>query len=182
MPLELITPPTEEPISLSEAKAHLRVDVSDEDTLIRELISVARRSVEVRTGRALITQSWAMTLPEAPSAPIVLPRQPATAITSVSVIGIGGARTPLSTGLYRLETAEPSRLLPQGAWPSCAGAEVVFSAGYGAASDVPEDLRQAVRLLLAHFYERRELAESDRFSAVPDALDGLLAPYRSIRL
>ncbi len=58
MPLQLVTPPAEEPVSLEEAKLHLRVDFDEDDALILALISAARQAAETITGRQLITARW----------------------------------------------------------------------------------------------------------------------------
>lgn len=50
MPLQLLTPPTAEPVSLVEAKLHLRVDFNDDDALITSLITAARQAAETITG------------------------------------------------------------------------------------------------------------------------------------
>lgn len=58
MPLQLVTPPAGEPVSLAEAKQHLRVDGGDDDLLIGSLITAARQAAETKTGRQLITARW----------------------------------------------------------------------------------------------------------------------------
>lgn len=63
----LITPPAEEPVTLAEAKAHLRVDIADDDMLISGLIVAARQYAETITRRALVTQSWRLALDRFPS-------------------------------------------------------------------------------------------------------------------
>ena len=58
MPSVLVTAPTEEPVSLAEAKLHLRVDYTNDDVLIGALITAARQHAENDTRRALVTQTW----------------------------------------------------------------------------------------------------------------------------
>lgn len=66
---------------------------------------------------------------------------------------------------------------------SAAGIEIDITAGYGdAASDVPEALRQAVRLLVAHWYENRGLATTGAITVLPATVAALLAPYRMLSL
>lgn len=67
MPSRQTTAPSVEPVSLIEAKAHLRVDVTDDDGYISALIVAARQAAETITRRALITQSWAVTLDQFPA-------------------------------------------------------------------------------------------------------------------
>ena len=55
MPLQLVTPPAEEPVSLAEARLHLRVDFTDDDALITSLIAAARQAAETLTGRQFVT-------------------------------------------------------------------------------------------------------------------------------
>ena len=62
MPLQLVTPPAGEPISLAEAKLHLRVDGGDDDPLIGSLITAARQAAETITGRQLMTARWRLVL------------------------------------------------------------------------------------------------------------------------
>ena len=66
MPLTLVTPPAEEPVSLTEAKLHLRVDFAEDDALITALITAARQAAETITGRQLVTARWKMTLDSFP--------------------------------------------------------------------------------------------------------------------
>lgn len=67
MPTQIVTPPSVEPVTLTEAKAHLRVDVTDDDLLIGSLIIAARQFAETVTRRALVTQSWKMTQDQFPA-------------------------------------------------------------------------------------------------------------------
>jgi hypothetical protein len=66
MPLQLITPAAEEPVSLAEAKRHLRVESADDDALIGSLISAARQSAETLTGRQFVTARWKLVLDSFP--------------------------------------------------------------------------------------------------------------------
>jgi len=68
MALELISPPAVEPVTLDEAKAHLKVDTTDDDALIATLISAARAKAEWHTGRAFVTQGWTLWLDRWPAA------------------------------------------------------------------------------------------------------------------
>ena len=66
MPMQLMTPPAGEPISLAEAKLHLRVDFDDDDSLIQVLISAARQAAETLTNRQFVTARWRMVLDSFP--------------------------------------------------------------------------------------------------------------------
>src|SRR5947199_210729 len=60
--LRLITPPSIEPVTLAEAKAHLRLEISDDDALVSDLIGTARELIEEEVARSLITTAWGLTL------------------------------------------------------------------------------------------------------------------------
>lgn len=59
--LTLVTPPAVEPVSLAEAKAHLRLEIDDDDDLVSALISAARQKCESRLTRAFVTSGWRFT-------------------------------------------------------------------------------------------------------------------------
>lgn len=67
MPSKLITAPTEEPVSLIEAKAHLRVDIGDDDALISAMNVAARQEAEAACRRAFVTQQWKLMLDRFPA-------------------------------------------------------------------------------------------------------------------
>ena len=84
MPLVLTAGPAVEPVTLAEAKAHLRVDGTAEDTLIASLIVTSRLHVEAAVGLALITQSWSYFLDAWPPGPALkLPLRPVQSIAAV---------------------------------------------------------------------------------------------------
>ena len=90
MSLTLIAAPILEPMTLAEAKLHLRVDGTDEDDLITALIVAARRRAEHLLTRALITQTWELTLDEFPAADIQLPKPGVLSIVSVKYLDSAG--------------------------------------------------------------------------------------------
>lgn len=180
---ELTTPPNVEPVTLSEAKAHARVEHSGEDALFHRLIAAARRHVEHAAGLALITQTWTVTLPAWPTKGIALRPHPVAALTEVKVAGV------VSTPSFRLAKGRPALVtLATGASTPASDAEIIatFTAGFGADGAVPDDLKQAMLFLIAHWYENREpTAAAMSLSVVGDikfTVDALLAPHRSVRL
>src|SRR5690348_16556758 len=104
MSLRLIADPATEPVSLAEAKAHLRVTASDEDALISALIIAAREAAEHELGRALITQTWEKTLDLFPDA-IELTNPPVQSVASVQYLDIDGVEQTLSSVSYTLDNA-----------------------------------------------------------------------------
>jgi uncharacterized phiE125 gp8 family phage protein len=192
MPLILTSGPAAEPVALADAKAHLRVDGAAEDMLIASLIVTSRLHVEAAAGLALITQGWSWFLDAWPPGPALrLPLRPVQSIAAVRIFDENAVATALDPATYLLDGAGlPPRLVRQGTlvWPrpgrSANGIEVAFTAGYGnAAADVPPPLRQAILLLVAHWYEHRSpLEPGARVEPVPDMVSDLLAPYRTPRL
>ena len=189
MGLELITAPATEPVTLAEAKAHLRVDAADEDALITRLIAAAREQAERLTGRAFIAQSWILrrdSWPENPARALEIPKPPLIEIASVSVYDRSGAQIILSNDLYIVDDASaPGRVvlkrtcvLPADPREADAVA-IAFDAGYGEdASDVPAAIRTAVLHLTAHLYESR----GDKNAVPPAQALALLAPFRVMGL
>jgi len=170
--LSLKTGATLEPITLAQAKQHLRVDGSDEDGLISSLITAARLMVEARTDRALLTQSWILHL--APSERFRdLPLKPVQRIVAVQVEGaVSQAYQTKKRGeALALRLNDPTL-----------EAEVEFVAGYGdLATQVPETLRQAILQLTAFWFENRGSAAMIG-SQMPKSVQALLAPYRQVQL
>jgi uncharacterized phiE125 gp8 family phage protein len=192
MPLVLTAGPAVEPVSLAEAKAHLRLDGTAEDPLVGSLILTSRLHVETTLGLALVTQSWSWFLDAWPRRRgVELPLKPLQSITAVRLYDEAGAPTTVAPGTYFLDGAgNPPRLVRQGTlvWPRPArtanGIEIAFTAGYGnAAADVPQPIRQAILLLVAHWYEHRTPLEvGSQAEPPPGMVADLLAPYRTPRL
>lgn len=162
---EVTTGPAAEPLSTAEAKAHLRVDVTDDDTLIDEMVKAAREDVEGYLSRALIAQTHTLKLPRFPGdhSAIQLPRPPLISVTSITYIDTAGASQTWDSSLYTVSTtAHPGRVYPiyGGSYPSTQATPdavtIVYTCGYGAAStDIPSDILHAVRLMVANFYDTR---------------------------
>ncbi len=189
MSLQLITAPATEPVTLAEAKAHLRVTTVDDDTLITALIVAARQTAENMTDRALITQTWEKSLDVFPEA-IELPKPRIQSITSVKYIDTAGVEQTLAGTEYLLDAAsEPGWVTPayDKAWPETRAVpnavKVRYVAGYGAtAADVPQIIRHAILLIIGELYERRENAiVGVVIGVVPFSAMALLSPYRIVR-
>lgn len=184
----LVAPPAAEPVSLAEAKAHLRIGHAEEDQLIGALIASARRVTEARTGLCLIAQAWTLFRDGWPEDGMIpLPVWPVRAVEELAVFGEDGEKAVIEPSHYLVDTASrPARLVLRGSrqWqgPGRAvnGIAIRIAAGFGTAPEsVPEPLRQAVLLLAAHFYGSRGEEAGPR---MPSGLDALIDPYRAVRL
>lgn len=183
---ELLTGPAAEPLTRAEAKAFLRIDHEADDVLVDALIAAARRTVEAATGRALLEQTWRFTRDAWPlSGVIAAPVAPVRAILSAVVTLQDGSTLAVPDGALSLKADRaPALIHVDGARvprPGPGGIALTIRAGYGAtAADVPADLVEAVRLVLAHFYEFRD--GSGEAQALPATVAALLSPYRLVRL
>lgn len=188
MALVLITPPAVEPVDLLEAKLHLRVDGADDDALILSLIRAAREWCEHFTNRAFITQTWELWLDAWPAESVItIPLPPLQSVVSLKYLDEDGVEHTISSDDYVVDaTSQPGRLALKSTagWPSTAlypigGVRLRFTVGYGnSANDVPECVRQAIRLLVGHWYENRENSTTANLRQIPMAAEMLLWPLR----
>ncbi len=187
MSLLLTTPPLVEPVSLLDAKAHLRVPHADDDAYISTLIISARRRVETRTGLRLITQGWSQFMDCWPPFGMVeLQLNPVATVTDVIVYGDTDTPSTIDPAHYFLDaTSNPPRVVfRQGRNPSppgrrANGIELRMNAGFGLATQVPQELKQAIMLLVADAFAHRG---DDGVRAMPPAVLELLNAYRVMRL
>jgi uncharacterized phiE125 gp8 family phage protein len=190
MALVLTGGPTSEPITIAEAKAHLRLDDTTQDILISSLILTSRLHIEVALGLALIQQSWRLTLHTGKGASalpqaVTLPLSPIMTLVDVRATQLDGTTSTLAPLAYRLDQGQPVRVMAAGAsWPSAETLSFLFVAGFGpTAADVPAPIRHALLLLVAHWYEHRDPIEIGcSETAIPQAVSSLLHPFRRPRL
>jgi uncharacterized phiE125 gp8 family phage protein len=182
--LILSTPPSAEPVSLSEAKAHLRLTHSDDDTYVASLITTARRMIESRLSLALMPQAWVLFADRWPDDGIFqLPLHPVTSIESIAVFSDDDAASTIDPSHFYLDTvSRPARLAlrlgrffsPPGRKTN--GIRIGFEAGYG---DVPIELKQAILITIADWFSKRG---DDDGSTLPPAALELMQPFRLARL
>jgi uncharacterized phiE125 gp8 family phage protein len=189
MPHILTTPPAVEPVSLAEAKAHLRVGHADEDALISTLITAARWHIEAATGLRLISQGWSVFADDWPEDGLLeLPLFPVIAINDLKVYGEDDVAAVIDPAHYLADRASrPPRLMlrPGRSRPRPGrrlnGIEILLTAGFGTAvADVPMPLREAMLKLIAHWYAHR--GDDDGTRHMPPSVNALLGAYREVRL
>ena len=105
MALVLTRAPTVEPITVADAKAHLRIEVSSEDVVLASLVLTSRLHVETALGLALLSQGWTLTLDEWPAAGVLhLPIRPLLSVDAVRVLPSSGAPALLHPSTYIVDT------------------------------------------------------------------------------
>ena len=205
MPLQLITPASQEPVSILEARQHLRVDFDDDDALISALISVATQAAQTLTGRQFITARWKLVLDSFPGPSlmgvpagvpftlpghaILLPKGPVQGVVTITYLDMAGVLQTMPAANYAQDlSCEPARITPVFGqiWPiplpQIGAVSVTFDAGYGAPEQVPEGIKSWIKLRVGSLYAHREdvaALSRGRIEPLP-FLDGLLDPYRMV--
>lgn len=165
MAIKIITAPTIEPVTLAEAKAQCRVDISTDDALLMSLITAARIYCERTDWRAYLTQTIELWLEAWPADDrIVLPRPPLQSVSKIEYYGTDDTKYTLAGTVYGVDansTPGAVRLKYNQAWPatslrSYSAICVTYVAGWTNPEDVPQTIRQAMLLLIGHWYENRE--------------------------
>lgn len=206
MPLIQTMAPAKEPVTLAEAKLHLRVDadLTADDTLITLLIAAARRYAESYTGRSFITQQWQLVLDSFPTPSLIgvlygvpyslpghavlLEKGPIQSVDAITYLDTGTNTQTMPPADYVADlSGSPGRITPifGRIWPinqpQIGSVQVNYTAGYGnEPADVPEGIRQWILLRVNTLYENREeVAILGRGKVDPlPFVDGLLDPYR----
>mgnify|MGYP003114967546 CR=1 FL=1 len=198
-------------VATSDQKSFMRVDFNDDDTLIGELIKSAQNLVEAYMNRAITTQTLSLFLDRLPfysdlklqegifTAPdleynsnfIVLPKPPAVSVSHVKYYDNDDNASTFASSNYYVDTiSDQARVVLKtgSSWPTVSETrnanayEIKYVAGYGGASDVPEPIVQAIKLLTTHLYENREAVTSLSVNAIPYTIGALLQPYKVQRL
>lgn len=175
MGLTLVSAPAVEPVTAEELRGHQRIDDNGEAALIGSWIKAATVLAEGHTGRAFVTQDWKLTLDAFPCE-IRLPKAPLQSIVSVKYRDADGELQTMDAADYQVDDeSEPARLMPapDEVWPTTReqynAVEVTFRCGYGAAADVPEGIKAAIKVIVGQWYEKR-----DQAGDIPEAAKALL--------
>ncbi len=169
----------------------LRSPVSMEDDLLNGFITAARQYCEGYQNRAYITQTWDLFMDEFPESPVKMPLPPLQSVTSIKYYDKDDTEYTFDAANYQIDAASLKgriALAYNKSWPAVTlqpvnGVVVRFIAGYGdAASDVPERIKTAVKLLVGHLYENREATDIREHFDVPFAVQALLGLDRILPL
>lgn len=182
--LNRISGPSVEPVTLAEAKSHLRIDpgFADDDDYVQSLITAARFNVEAIIDMTLIRSQWQMKFDYFPSWDIPLPRPPiAQGDVVVSYVPAQSPGSTVNLTGFRIDRdSTPAAIRPEwnGTWPSARGAEndvtVTYWAGWDSPVKVPKPARHACLLMIGHWFANREAVVAGGMSPVPMAVDSLL--------
>lgn len=182
----LLAGPAVEPVSLADAKTWLRIEGNAEDELISGLVTAGRLMLEAATRTLFVVQSWRIACDAWPEDGLLnIPIAPFRSLDAFRTFDAANVPTNVPASAYELDSAPNAariRLLaPLPAPVRClSGIALDVTVGFGPlATDVPEPLRQAIRMMVARLYENRGDIESD---PMPAAIASLIAPYRRARL
>jgi uncharacterized phiE125 gp8 family phage protein len=163
----LLTPPTLEPVTLSEAKEHLVIESYEHDAMLIRLITAARRHVEERTGRAIVRQQWRVFQDAFGDE---LPVMPASVqeVAQVQYVDSAGLIQTVPSDVYELDRAgQAIRLAVGKTWPAVvhrpnsvwvdvyAGFYDPTSSPIDQLGHVPADLQMAILMLVEDLFEHR---------------------------
>jgi uncharacterized phiE125 gp8 family phage protein len=195
MALTLITPPTAPVVTLAEMKAYLHVDHDDEDTTITALVQAVTQHLEGRDGwlgRALMTQTWDLTIDQFPARELRIPLPPLQQVVFVNYYDTNGIEQTFSSMDYTVDLASVPGWVVLNAssrWPTTLpGINMVrvrFVCGYAddgnsPPNNVPAPIKVAiVRMVASHFDTREAVIVGQTAMKVPGAAEALLAPYRT---
>lgn len=187
--LEIVDAPLITPITLAEVKEQLRVEATDDDTMLTRLIDVAVAYTDVRgaLGQAMITQKWGQWIDSTPPQSVSLILGPVQGVTSVKYYDTDGNLQTDDINNYEVfGTQFATKISPKSgfSWPVAQDRQdaikIEYEIGYGdAATDVPQTIRHALMLMVGHWYDNREQTQMDDLSDIPFGFMELLNMHRN---
>lgn len=176
MTIEVTSGPASEPVTLTEAKNHLKVDFTEDDSLISALISAARQASEDYTERSFFTQTKVMYLDSFPDV-IKLYQGPFQSVTSIQYYNSDNTLTTFAD--YRTDlVSKIGRIEPVSSWPSIYDRQnsviVTYVTGYSTVAAIPELIKQAILLMVGELYDNRQ----NKVYKLPTWFESLLRPYK----
>ena len=193
--LQVSVPPVLEPLTLEEAKKHVRLepDFTDDDDYVRGLLLALKDWAEGETSKALLTQTLILRLDRFPyGRRIYLPRPPLQSVTSITYLDTNNVLQTLSASLYQVNGARttPDQHAPcgflqpaYGTWwpvtyPVPEAVTITYVAGWLSVEAVPQRVKQAMLLMLGDLYENRERTLSGATAQILDLVEIMLANER----
>ncbi len=184
MSLEVVTAPTSEPVTLTEAKDFCRVTHSDDDDFIDAIIKASRERVEAIIQRKILTTVLKYTLDKFPFSGFVLPGGVVQEVNTFTYLDRDGASQTVSASIYDLQINKTPAIIVRKAgysWPSVyenGNAVIVnYDAGWASVNSVPQDILIAIKSLILFYYRNRELYTTEAIK-MPSFVDTLLFPYK----
>lgn len=184
-----VTPPVAAPITLAEARTHLRSDTSfapdaAEDALITGLIDAAVNWLDGWTGvlgMALMPQTWEMALDAFPNLEIMVPLGPVISVASISYTDAAGAAQVLPGASYSIDV-QGARVRPVDFWPVTATSMAAVKIRWVAGQGCPPAIRAAILILIGHWYGagREPVVTGTIAQEVPLTVATLIAPFRRV--
>lgn len=190
MVLNRTVAPTEEPVTLDQAKRHLRVDHNLDDELITAQIQEGREYAESVLLRSLMSQTWELCLDAWPQTHYIeLPRPPLQEVDTFLYVDSEGVEHELDLSDYIVDTrSTPGRLvLPYGgSWPSATLSpdnpiQITYVAGYSSSAAIPGSIKRGILCKVAELYAERGEPVVGSVVTLQDAADRLLGPWRVFR-
>lgn len=178
-----IVAPSGDPLFIGQVRDWLELTDNSSDAKLLGLIKAATRVVESRTGLRLFTQTVAMRR-SCFETNMQLPTGPVQSITSVQYLDSANVLQTLGGSVYTvpLDNYRPTISLASGqSWPAVYPnpypITVTAVVGFGGINDQPEDIRTALMMLCAQWFDTRAAVSEKAMSEMPNGLDTLLSDY-----
>lgn len=172
-------------VTTAEFKTHVHEDLNDStnNTYIDSLIVAATDWAEIFTARSFVTQTWTWYLKKIDTTSLYLPRPQIQSITSISYVDTAGSTQTWSSSEYDWSNYSGElKPAPAYSWPpyreQIDAITLVYIAGYGNSTTVPEPIKLAVKMLASHWYEHRASVSETKMEEVPQSVKMLLWSYR----
>lgn len=177
--LRVVAPPDSDPVTVAEAKKHMRVEHDEEDEVIAGMVGAATEYIEKQIGRALVSRDYELSCYDIERLDR-LPIAPVQQVLSLTYYSPTDGVLDAQADDFTLVSALDRPRVRFGGHVTNRDVVIRFRAGYGTAADVPRALKHAVLLMAGHFYEHREAVTMGGGGAfaVPMTIESLINPYR----
>jgi uncharacterized phiE125 gp8 family phage protein len=156
--MQKVSGPASEPVSADEAKKHLEIVTTDHEDQVGDLIQAAREQWEHDTDSIVLTQTWKVVLDRLGE--FRFAKTPAVSISGVQYYDTANQSQTLSSSVYQLDMGcNGIRLAADQDWPQVYdrwdAVTITATFGYASATGVPQIIKQAILLLVGHYFEDR---------------------------